>query len=250
MDFAKGIFIRILFVKAGFPRGGNAQQEIKFPSGFREIDFVPATLCYVSRNNSTGGNAIFIGDDVYGGTPCANIYHLQPLLDRFPCLLLNSRSILLFLRYYLKKKEIPLDGGPNISDQFYSYVAGIIFYNCCELFNFFFISFDAPSEYHCSSRIFVLFPVIVANSVSSISFPDIVIIFVYREIVDGVNETVLSIVDQFRPVFENIYRNIIIEIYYSHFFLNYWKLLPLKNSRIKSKFRARMDQSDTHFFNT
>lgn len=93
MDFAKGIFIRILFVKAGFPRGGNAQQEIKFPSGFREIDFVPATLCYVSRNNSTGGNAIFIGDDVYGGTPCANIYHLQPLLDRFPCLLLNSRSI-------------------------------------------------------------------------------------------------------------------------------------------------------------
>lgn len=73
--------------------GGNAQQEIKFPSGFREIDFVPATLCYVSRNNSTGGNAIFIGDDVYGGTPCANIYHLQPLLDRFPCLLLNSRSI-------------------------------------------------------------------------------------------------------------------------------------------------------------
>lgn len=120
----------------------------------------------------------------------------------------------------------------------------IIFYNCCELFNFFFISFDAPSEYHCSSRIFVLFPVIVANSVSSISFPDIVILFVYREIVDGVNET-LSIVDQFRPVFENIYRNII-EIYYSHFFLNYWKLLPLKNSRIKSKFRARMDQSDTY----
>lgn len=144
----------------------------------------------------------------------------------------------------ISRKEIPLDGGPNISDQFYSYVAGIIFYNCCELFNFFFISFDAPSEYHCSSRIFVLFPVIVANSVSSISFPDIVIIFVYREIVDGVNET-LSIVDQFRPVFENIYRNII-EIYYSHFFLNYWKLLPLKNSRIKSKFRARMDQSDTY----
>lgn len=148
----------------------------------------------------------------------------------------------------ISRKEIPLDGGPNISDQFYSYVAGIIFYNCCELFNFFFISFDAPSEYHCSSRIFVLFPVIVANSVSSISFPDIVIIFVYREIVDGVNDT-LSIVDQFRPVFENIYRNII-EIYNSHFFFNYWKLLPLKNSRIKSKFRARMDQSDTHFFNT
>lgn len=145
----------------------------------------------------------------------------------------------------ISRKEIPLDGGPNISDQFYSYVAGIIFYNCCELFNFFFISFDAPSEYHCSSRIFVLFPVIVANSVSSISFLDIVILFVYREIVDGVNETVLSIVDQFRPVFENIYRNII-EIYYSHFFLNYWKLLPLKNSRIKSKFRARMDQSDTY----
>lgn len=144
----------------------------------------------------------------------------------------------------ISRKEIPLDGGPNISDQFYSYVAGIIFYNCCELFNFFFISFNAPSEYHCSSRIFVLFPVIVANSVSSISFPDIVIIFVYREIVDGVNET-LSIVDQFRPVFENIYRNII-EIYNSHFFLNYWKLLLLKNSRIKSKFRARMDQSDTY----
>lgn len=102
---------------------------------------------------------------------------------------------------------------------------------------------------NCSSRIFVLFPVIVANSVSSISFPDIVIIFVYREIVDGINETVLSIMDQFRPVFENIYRNII-EIYYSRFFLNYWKLLLLKNSRIKSKFRARMDQSDTHFFNT
>lgn len=145
----------------------------------------------------------------------------------------------------ISRKEIPLDGGPNISDQFYSYIAGIIFYNCCELFNFFFISFDAPSEYHCPSRIFVLFPVIVANSVSSISFPDIVIIFVYREIVDGINETVLSIVDQFRPVFENIYRNII-EIYYSRFFLNYWKLLPLKNSRIKSKFRARMDQSDTY----
>ena len=107
----------------------------------------------------------------------------------------------------ISRKEIPLDGGPNISDQFYSYVAGIIFYNCCELFNFFFISFDAPSEYHCSSRIFVLFPVIVANSVSSISFPDIVIIFVYK-IVDGVNET-LSIVDQFRPVFENIYLSLI-----------------------------------------
>lgn len=102
----------------------------------------------------------------------------------------------------ISRKEIPLDGGPNISDQFYSYVAGIIFYNCCELFNFFFISFDAPSEYHCSSRIFVLFPVIVANSVSSISFPDIVIIFVYK-IVDGVNET-LSIVDQFRS-FSKIY---------------------------------------------
>lgn len=143
----------------------------------------------------------------------------------------------------ISRKEIPLDGGPNISDQFYSYVAGIIFYNCCELFNFFFISFDAPSEYHCSSRIFVLFPVIVANSVSSISFPDIVIIFVYREIVDGVNET-LSIVDQFRPVFENIYRNII-EIYYSHFFLNYWKLLLLKNSRIKSKFREWINQIRT-----
>lgn len=93
---------------------------------------------------------------------------------------------------------------------------------------------------NCSSRIFVLFPVIVANSVSSISFPDIVIIFVYREIVDGINETVLSIVDQFRPVFENIYRNII-EIYNSHF-LNYWKLLPLKNSRIKSKFREWINQ--------
>lgn len=45
MDFAKGIFIRILFAKAKVEEGGGGNAEIKFPSAFREIDFVPATLC-------------------------------------------------------------------------------------------------------------------------------------------------------------------------------------------------------------
>lgn len=53
----------IFVCKSGGGREPRAA-EIKFASAFREIDFVPATLCYVSRNNSTGGNAIFIGDDV------------------------------------------------------------------------------------------------------------------------------------------------------------------------------------------
>lgn len=44
VDFAKGIFIRILFAKARV-EGGGGNAEIKFPSAFREIDFVPATLC-------------------------------------------------------------------------------------------------------------------------------------------------------------------------------------------------------------